>query len=253
MNTYVTFDPRSTDESYIRQSYKFFDTLREVGFKVIVVDYKWYNNEQGGEYAKANADIHMAVDMITQTDNLDHVILLTGDGDFSHVVSCLQNKGCRVEVIAFKNVSSELKREADHYTNGYLIPGLVPCETNTPPADDTRAGQGDKHEQQRRRITDLWQSHRVRGTCYFYDAEKQFGFFRFMHRIDENWVTDTRDPYSPYQAAFFCKDEMGQAFSGDLPCRDKVYEFHLSINPDISPNAKRPTTPFVAKSIVRVA
>ena len=52
-----------------------------------------------------------------KTDNFRHSAnpntpVETGDGDFVQVVRALQNKGCRVEVLAFDNVSEELRREA---------------------------------------------------------------------------------------------------------------------------------------------
>ena len=54
------------------------------------------------------------------------MLLVTGDGDFVQVVRALQNKGCRVETLAFDNVSEELRRESDMYVSGYLVPGLLP-------------------------------------------------------------------------------------------------------------------------------
>ena len=54
------------------------------------------------------------------------VVLITGDGDFVQVVRALQNMGCRVELVAFQNVSYDLRCEADLFIPGFLIPGLLP-------------------------------------------------------------------------------------------------------------------------------
>ena len=88
----------------------------------------WYVDETGSRYGKANADLDMAVDALLQSENLDKVLFATGDGDFVQVVKALQNKGCRVEAVAFQNISSNLKREVDLFMSGYLIPNLLPLE-----------------------------------------------------------------------------------------------------------------------------
>ena len=108
-------------------------------------------------------------------------MLGTGDGDFVQVVRALQNRGCRVEIVAFDNVSGNLRREADYFLSGYLIPGLV-----------TSLGKP-------------WgqPGSRVRGVCYYYPSNgKEVGFFRFLERTDGNlWLRDERDDNSPYGAA----------------------------------------------------
>ena len=53
----------------------------------------------GERYGKANADLDMAVDMLLQSERLDRVMLVSGDGDFVRVVQALQNRGLRIEVI----------------------------------------------------------------------------------------------------------------------------------------------------------
>jgi len=96
------------------------------------------SNDEGILTTKANADMDLAIDALHQARNLDRVILLTGDGDFIRLVLALQNMGCRVEVIGFKYVSSELKEAADSYLSGYLIPGLLPIQA--PPGENRQRG-----------------------------------------------------------------------------------------------------------------
>src|SRR5512136_141656 len=163
LNAYVGYDAdRARDDAAYREGQRgFHDVLREQGFKVIAKAVKWYVDDRGGRLGKANADLNLAVDALLQSENMDRVLLATGDGDFVQVVNALQNRGCRVEVVAFENVSTELKREADMYMSGYLIPGLLPN-----PADiGARWGEIDS---------------RVRGTCYYFNQAKGLGFFRFM-------------------------------------------------------------------------
>jgi hypothetical protein len=149
------------------------------------------------------------VDALQQSQNMDRVVLATGDGDFVEVAHALQNRGCRVEVVAFDNVSSELRREADMFTSGYLVPGLLPSLERGPKWGEIGS--------------------RVRGVCYYFKPEKGYGFLRFMHHISDNlWDVDSRKPGSPYQSVFFHVSELPNNFPlVDLPSREIVFEFEL--------------------------
>jgi uncharacterized LabA/DUF88 family protein len=65
---------------------------------------------------KANFDIELAIDILTMSDRLDVVVLMSGDGDFRRLVEMISSRGVRVEVVAFgETASSELKAAADLY------------------------------------------------------------------------------------------------------------------------------------------
>ncbi|MHB8375516.1 MAG: LabA-like NYN domain-containing protein [Dehalococcoidia bacterium] len=65
---------------------------------------------------KANFDIELAVDILTMSDRLDVVVLMSGDGDFRRVVELVASRGVRVEVAAFSETAAlELKSVADLY------------------------------------------------------------------------------------------------------------------------------------------
>ncbi|MBL7033296.1 MAG: NYN domain-containing protein, partial [Candidatus Delongbacteria bacterium] len=100
LNAYVSFDAEraNNDPEYKIRQYRFHSALRDLGYKVIRKEVKWYQDENGNPVAKANVDLELAVDALLQSTNLDRVILATGDGDFVQVVTALQNAGCRVEV-----------------------------------------------------------------------------------------------------------------------------------------------------------
>jgi uncharacterized LabA/DUF88 family protein len=214
LNAYVSYDAEKArrDSYYFHRTNSFYSVLRDFGYKVIQKEVKWFVDEDGNRVAKANADLDLAVDALLQSENLDRVLLVTGDGDFVQVVRALQNRGCRVEVVAFRNVSAELRREADLFMSGYLIPDLLPIEKD----DDEN----------------LWGGidHRVRGICYYHKAD--FGFMRFLKRIDGNlWVTDAKHPDSPYGTAWFHDSSLPVGSNGpvaqDLPSRKYVFEFKL--------------------------
>ncbi|MCC7293927.1 MAG: NYN domain-containing protein [Phycisphaerales bacterium] len=211
LNAYVTFDARRADNDgdFRRLQMNFHSTLRDFGYKVIVKEVKWYQDESGAPYGKANADLDMAVDALLQSENLDRVLLATGDGDFVQVVRALQNKGCRVEVVAFDSVSGELKREADHFICGHLIPNLLPI-------NDGGVAWGAEGS-------------RVRGVCYSFLHEKMFGFLKFLKEIRTGlWNTDTRRKDSPYGSAFVHGSELRGFDLTLLPSREYVFEFSLS-------------------------
>jgi uncharacterized LabA/DUF88 family protein len=67
---------------------------------------------------KANFDIELAIDILTMSDRLDIVVLMSGDGDFRRLVELIASRGVRVEVAAFsETASSELKSVADKYVD----------------------------------------------------------------------------------------------------------------------------------------
>ena len=160
LNAYVGYDATRADRDpeYRKSQEGFFSLLQDFGFKVIRKEVKWYVDDQGNRFGKANADLDLAVDALLQSEKLDRVLLVTGDGDFVQVVKAPQNKGCRVEVLAFDNVSSDLRNEADMYISGYMVPSLLPCRSGVPQAKWGEFGS------------------RVRGVCY--RVRENYGFIR---------------------------------------------------------------------------
>ncbi|MFW6221057.1 MAG: NYN domain-containing protein [Fibrobacterota bacterium] len=212
LNVYVSFDAERArhDTAYRDGQNGFYSLLRDLGYKVIQKNVKWYIDENGNRFGKANADLDMAVDALLQSENLDRVLLATGDGDFVRVVQALQNKGCRVETLAFENVSSDLRREADTYISGYLVPNLLPTQS--------AKGNG------------VWGEigSRVRGICYNHTG-KGYGFLRFIKVIKQGlWRIDSRQEESPYESVFFHDSQLPEGISpADLPSRQLVFEFDL--------------------------
>lgn len=209
LNAYVAYDAeRARNDPAFRQgSQNFHAILRDFGYKVIEKHVKWYIDDTGSRYGKANVDLDLAVDMLMQGQNLDRIVLVTGDGDFVRVVRALQNQGSRVEVIAFENVSGDLRREADLFLSGHLIPNLLPIDNGR---NGTRWGE---------------LSSRVRGVCYHHGPG--FGFLRFLKQLSPMlWKTDTREPDSPYGSAFFHDSQLPSTVSYDeLPSRELIFEF----------------------------
>jgi len=213
LNAYVAFDVERSRENpaYREKTNNFYDTLRDLGYKVIQKNVKRYIDEEGNEFAKANSDLDMAVDALLQSSALTRVVLVTGDGDFLQVVRALQNKGCRVEVLAFDNVSSELRREVDVFMSGYLVPNLLPVKNSNIEWAEVNST--------------------IRGCCYEYKQDRGFGFMRYLLNFKENlWITDTRHNDSPYKTAYFHASNLEHSPHydvGELPDRSIIFEFDL--------------------------
>ncbi len=211
LNAYVAHDEEKAekDKEYQTKSQNFHSILRDFGFKVIVKKVKWFTDEHGNRYGKSNADLDMAVDALMQSERLDYVLMVTGDGDFIQVVRALQSKGCRVEALAFKNVAHELRKEADVFTSGYLVPKLLPIDPH--------------HKDNDKEL--------FRGVCYNFhhnkDPKKGYGFMRYMKNLSGSlWITDSRRKGSPYETAFVHSSQFPKDFDvNTLPNREQIFEF----------------------------
>ncbi len=90
----------------------FFGALTNLGIETRIKDLQEY---QGG-FKKGDWDVGLVIDAIRLSNSADSIVLVTGDGDFIPLVEYLQNKGIRVEVIAFKrSSSSKLVEAADEF------------------------------------------------------------------------------------------------------------------------------------------
>ena len=72
-----------------------------------------------GGAKKGDVDVDLSVDAIKAADKLDSVIIVSGDGDYVPLVIFLrENKGCRVEVIAFgETTSAKLVEQTDDFVD----------------------------------------------------------------------------------------------------------------------------------------
>lgn len=96
-----------------KEELPFTDALSQQGFEVKMKDLQIF----AGGAKKADWDVGIAIDAIKLADKLDVLVIVSGDGDYLPLVSYLQNnKGCLVEIMAFrKTCSSRLIEAADDF------------------------------------------------------------------------------------------------------------------------------------------
>jgi uncharacterized LabA/DUF88 family protein/cold shock CspA family protein len=212
-NAYMAIDgPRESQDLLVRQKKDAYrSAIRRNGFHLTLKPVMRYRNEDGEEVTKANADLDLAVDALLQSDNLDYVLLGTGDGDFVRLVRALQNRGKRVDVLAFANISSELKDEADNFVSGFLVPGLVREEDET----------------------------RMRGTIHYVDEPKGFGFITARTGFKP---TDVRDDIFCHIRDFTRRGMTvsNQEFAA-LRTNGAILEFNIEQQPDGKAKARNAT------------
>ncbi|MGM0587241.1 MAG: NYN domain-containing protein [Bacteroidota bacterium] len=214
MNVYLAYDRQRAkeDANYRNKTTRFCEVLRDFEYKVIERPVHHYTDHETGEkVTKSTVDMDMAVDMMMHADHLDKIVLLSSNGSYVSVVNALQEKGCRVELVGFDNVSHALKKEVDMYISGYLIPGLLPIES---PYEWGKLGS------------------RVRGVCYDFSHSDGYGFLRYLVEVDEHlWITDSRFENSPYKTVFAHVSQFEQDFDTSfLPSRELIFDFDLVEN-----------------------
>ncbi len=88
---------------------KFFESLEKAGFEIKSKDLQIFK----GGMKKGDWDVGIAIDAIKLANNLDVIVLVSGDGDYEPLIKYLQyTKGIRVEIMAFKESCSHLLLES---------------------------------------------------------------------------------------------------------------------------------------------
>ncbi|WP_244606493.1 NYN domain-containing protein [Arsenicitalea aurantiaca] len=96
------------------------DWLDYNGFSVITKPAKEFTDSAGRRKIKGNMDIEMTVDALEMAPYFDHLVLFSGNGDFTALVAALQRKGKRVTVASTLTtptpmIADDLRRQADFF------------------------------------------------------------------------------------------------------------------------------------------
>jgi uncharacterized LabA/DUF88 family protein len=95
------------DESADRQR-GFLHWMRRNGFRVVQKPVK---QERDGT-RKARLEVEITTDMLSYSDKVDLVILVSGDEDFAYPLNVLAQKGIRIEVAGFRGATANKVMDA---------------------------------------------------------------------------------------------------------------------------------------------
>ena len=123
------------------------DWLDYNGFSMVTKPTKEFTDAAGRRKVKGNMDIELTVDAMRLSDNLDHIVIFSGDGDFRSLVAALQQKGKRVSVISTLQtqppmVADELRRQADQFIDLADLEQHIGRAQNTRTPRETRPVRG---------------------------------------------------------------------------------------------------------------
>ena len=96
------------------------DWLDYNGYTMVTKPTKEFTDASGRRKIKGNMDIELAVDVLEMAQNLDHLYIFSGDGDFRRLVEAVQRQGKRVSIVSTVRSSpsmaaDELRRQADEF------------------------------------------------------------------------------------------------------------------------------------------
>ena len=96
------------------------DWLDYNGFTLVSKPAKEFVDAMGRRRIRGNMDVEIAVDALGLADRIDHMILMSGDGDFRSLIAAMQAKGVKVTVVSTIRTSppmaaDEVRRQADEF------------------------------------------------------------------------------------------------------------------------------------------
>lgn len=114
------------------------DWLEYNGFSMVTKASKEFIDSAGRRRIKGNMDIELAVDAMRLADNLDHIVIFSGDGDFRSLVAALQQMGKRVSIVSTLQtqppmIADELRRQADQFLDLADLEKEIGRAQNGPP------------------------------------------------------------------------------------------------------------------------
>lgn len=117
------------------------DWLDYNGFTVVTKPAKEFTDAAGRRKIKGSMDIELTVDALEMSPYYDHLVLFSGDGDFTALVAALQRRGKRVTVVSTLTtptpmIADDLRRQADFFLD---VADLAKTVGRTPPVDRSAA------------------------------------------------------------------------------------------------------------------
>lgn len=97
------------------------DWLDYNGFQVTTKPMREFTDSQGQRRrVRPSLDVELTVDALNLCDEVNHIVLFSGDGNFRPLVEALQRRGRKVTVVSSLKttpsmISDDLRRKADHF------------------------------------------------------------------------------------------------------------------------------------------
>ncbi len=118
------------------------DWLDYNGFTMVTKPAKEYTDQTGRKRIKGNMDIELTIDMLELAPQLDHIVLMSGDGDFRRLVDAVQRQGVRVSVVSSVKtqpplISDDLRRQADNFIDLADLRPVIARPAGAPQASNT--------------------------------------------------------------------------------------------------------------------
>ena len=94
------------------------DWLDYNGFTVVTKPAKEFDDGEGRRRSKRSMGVELAVNAMELAEQVDEIVLFSGDGDFRALVQAVQRQGVRVTVVSTMasqppSTADELRRQAD--------------------------------------------------------------------------------------------------------------------------------------------
>lgn len=110
------------------------DWLDYNGYRVVTKPIREFTDSLGRRKVKGNMDVELAIDAIEISKTADHLVIFSGDGNFTSLVAALQRKGRKVSVVSSMStrppmISDALRREADHFIDLVKLRAEISRET----------------------------------------------------------------------------------------------------------------------------
>ncbi|WP_234892176.1 NYN domain-containing protein [Sinorhizobium meliloti] len=120
------------------------------GYRVVTKPVRESTDSLGRRKVEGNMDVELAIDAIELAETADHLVIFSGDGNFTSLVAALQRKGRKVSVVSSMStrppmISDALRREADHFIDLVKLRAEISRETPERASNGSEIGPQYRH------------------------------------------------------------------------------------------------------------
>jgi len=103
-----------------KEAHAFLNWMSANGYSVVVKQLSDCEEERPRYRSRTNVNVSLAVRALTVANNVDHIVIFSGDGNLRRLVEALKKRRARVTVISTLKsspplVADQLRREADQF------------------------------------------------------------------------------------------------------------------------------------------